>query len=113
MTNAINDGGFIKAVAGSAVSSGDPLELTQLMAIWGNDVASGDTGIAHTKGTFSVLAETGVAWTAGDLIYFDGTDTFTKTATSNTYAGVAFEAKASASAVGYVALNVGGIADGS
>lgn len=50
-------------------------------------------------------AETGVAWTPGDALYWDGTK-LTKTSTSNTLCGHALQPKASAAAVsGLVAYN--------
>lgn len=54
-----------------------------------------------------VAAETGVAWSVGDALYWDATNSrLTKTSTSNTLCGHALEAKASAAAVsGLVAFD--------
>lgn len=53
----------------------------------------------------NVPAETGVAWTPGDALYWDGTQ-LTKTATSNTLFGHALQPKQAAAAVsGLVAFN--------
>jgi predicted RecA/RadA family phage recombinase len=56
-------------------------------------------------GLIEYASETGVAWTAGDKIYWDDTNKrFTKTSSGNTLAGVVYEDKASAAATGFVLL---------
>lgn len=56
-------------------------------------------------GLIEYKAETGVAWTAGDALYWDDTNKqFTKTSSGNTKCAIAYEDKASAAALGSVRL---------
>lgn len=58
------------------------------------------------KGLIEYTSETGVAWTAGDKLYWDDTaKRFTKTLTSNTLCGIAAEDKVSAAGTGLVLLD--------
>jgi predicted RecA/RadA family phage recombinase len=56
-------------------------------------------------GIVEYKAETGVAWTAGDALYWDDTNKqFTKTSSGNTKCAIAYEDKAAATALGCVLL---------
>lgn len=69
----------------------------------------GATVPAAKQGRFSCVAETGVAWTAGDKLYLTaGSQTMTKTSAGNTFAGYAAVAKLSATATGEIVLSVPG-----
>lgn len=70
-----------------------------------NSAAAATLNIYLICGLIEYASETGVAWTAGDKIYWDDTGKkFTKTVASNTLAGIVYEDKASASATGLVLL---------
>jgi predicted RecA/RadA family phage recombinase len=67
--------------------------------------ANGASFQGALEGTFQVTSDTGAAWTAGDLIYWDNTNKyFTKTSTSNSKCGIAGADKASGTALGIVRL---------
>lgn len=69
----------------------------------------GETVPGAIRGRYSCVAETGVAWTAGDKLYLTaGSQTMTKTSAGNTFAGYAATAKLSAAAVGEIVLAVPG-----
>lgn len=70
-----------------------------------NSAGAGVLNIYMIGGLIEYASETGVAWVAGDKIYWDDTGKkFTKTLTSNTLCGIAYEDKASAAATGFVLL---------
>lgn len=100
----------------SAVDSGDICQVGGYLAIAHDDIAANATGPVHVEGVFSVTKAAGTAWTAGQRIYYDATNSnFTPTQTGNQFAGLAFKAAASAATTGYVDLNKGqghdGVAD--
>lgn len=65
----------------------------------------GATVPAAKEGRYTCVAETGVAWTAGDRLYLTaGSQTMTKTSSGNTFAGYAAAAKLSATATGEISL---------
>jgi predicted RecA/RadA family phage recombinase len=71
-----------------------------------NSAALSVANIFLYKGVIEYASETGVAWTAGDKLYWDDTGKkFTKTSASNTLCGIATEDKASAAATGFVLLD--------
>lgn len=71
-----------------------------------NTVGAGLLNVYMICGLIEYKSETGVAWTAGDKIYWDDTANkqFTKTSAGNTLAGIVYEDKASAAATGFVLL---------
>jgi len=86
-----------------AVKVRDSLEL--ITTIKYTNAVANTLNIYMICGLIEYASETGVAWTAGDKIYWDDTNKrFTKTTTSNTLAGIVYEDKASASATGMVLL---------
>lgn len=98
----------IEHTAAADVAAGQILPLSACCAIADVDIANGKVGIAHLDGAWTVTAETGTAWSAGDLIYWDDTNSkATKSATNNTAMGRAYKAKASATATGVVLLGFG------
>jgi predicted RecA/RadA family phage recombinase len=71
-----------------------------------NSAALSVANIFLYTGLIEYASETGVAWTAGDKLYWDDTGKkFTKTSTSNTLCGIAAEDKASAAATGLILLD--------
>jgi predicted RecA/RadA family phage recombinase len=70
-----------------------------------NSALANAANIYMIGGLMEYASETGVAWTAGDKLYWDDTNKrFTKTSTSNTLCALAAEDKASAAATGQVLL---------
>ncbi len=70
-----------------------------------NSAAAGSLNIYTICGLIEYTSETGVAWTAGDKIYWDDTGKkFTKTVGTNTLAGIVYQDKASAAATGMILL---------
>jgi len=103
----VQKSGIIDYTATADISVGDVVELgTAAVGIAQTDIASGDIGAIVTAGLFDVAAETGVAWAIGDIIYWDNANNVaTKTATDNARAGVAVQAKLTATAIGRISLN--------
>jgi predicted RecA/RadA family phage recombinase len=93
--------------SGSAITSGSVVKIGSLMGIAMTDIAA-TTGVGAVaiEGVFGPVAkETGQAWVQGDQLYWDaGNSRFTKTSTSNTAAGHAFEPAASGDTTGYIRL---------
>lgn len=106
MRNHIQRGIGLDLIAPSGgVTSGAPVKIGSIIAIPSTDAAEGETFNGDTEGCFEVPKATGQAWTQGATLYWDNTNSvFTTTATSNTKAGVAIEAAASADATGKVKL---------
>ena len=93
--------------AAADISVGDVVPLgTVAVGIAKTSIANGDTGALATAGQGDVVAETGVAWAIGDVIYWDdATNKGTKTTTNNTRMGTAVAVKLSAAAIGRISLN--------
>jgi len=100
-------GSTVDYTATNAITVGDVVPLgTAGVGIAKTSLATGDFGVLATEGQGDVVAETGVAWAIGDVVYWDATAANgTKTATSNALLGIAISAKASATAVGRISLN--------
>ncbi|MCM0759602.1 DUF2190 family protein [Sporomusa sphaeroides DSM 2875] len=101
------EGSTIDYTAVADISVGDVVPLgTTAIGIAKTNITTGDTGALATAGQGDVVAETGVAWAIGDIVYWDDTaNKGTKTATGNARLGTAIATKASAAAVGRIALN--------
>jgi hypothetical protein len=70
-----------------------------------DDGIIGATVPAAVTGRYTVTAEAGVAWVAGDRIYKTAANqTFTKTAAGNNFAGFVAAAKLAAAVVGEIIL---------
>jgi predicted RecA/RadA family phage recombinase len=70
-----------------------------------NSMAANLSNIFVIGGLIEYASETGVAWTAGDALYWDDAGKkFTKTSAGNTKCAIASEDKASAAATGMVLL---------
>lgn len=115
-TNYLQDGGTVLYTCTGAVSSGDfiPLPGTgTAQKFVGVAVQAGVTGdiiALLTEGVFSVSTKKAAAgaWAVGDDIYLTATGDFTETATSNGYAGVAWEAATTSATTGKIRINFGG-----
>lgn len=106
MTVGPHESEILKATLSGTVTAGDFFDLaTAGVGIYADSGVSGDDVAFYIGGQYRITAETGVAWTAGDILYLAADNTtFTKTVGTNQIAGRAVRDKASASAVGYVKL---------
>jgi predicted RecA/RadA family phage recombinase len=107
MKNYIMSGDTLDLVAPSGgVTSGKGFKVGAIIAIASVTAAAGVTVAGVTEGVFDVDSDTGAAWAAGDVVYWDDTaKVFTKTTTSNTKCGYAVAAKLSADVVGRISLS--------
>lgn len=106
MKNYIAKGHVIEVVAGlGGVAAGDFVLIGSVPAVAITSAAEGDTYTAQCEGVFEVVKATG-AITQGAKLYWDATaKNITTTATSNTLAGWAYAAAASADATVQIKLN--------
>lgn len=108
MKNFLTDGNILEATAPSGgVTSGQPLKVGNLVGVCAKAAAQDEKVAVALCGVFSGLPKaTGTAWNQGDVLYWDDTaKNFTKTSSSNTLAGFAYEGALSADAVGKVLLS--------
>lgn len=105
MKTFVSKGESVDLVAPYAVSSGGGMKVGAIIAIAVMDAAIGATVAALVTGVADVPSDTGTAWSAGDIVYWDDTNkVFTKTTTSNTKAGYVTAAKLSAGTTGRIRL---------
>ena len=116
MNNYIQAGGSVQYTCTGAVTKGDFIGLPAAgtgQKFVGVAIMSGVTGDVIellTEGVFSVSTKKAAAgaWALGDDVYLTATGDFTETATSNGYAGVAWEAAATSATTGKIRINFGG-----
>lgn len=102
-TGGYTSGGFVALPAADATG--------KIVGVVVDTTAAGDTATLMTEGVFSVStkkAGAGEAWVVGDDVYLTSTGDFTETATSNAFAGVAWEASATGATTGKIRINFGG-----
>lgn len=81
----------------AVISVGDIVPLVNLCGVAEVDIAAGEEGVVAIYGVWEVAAETGVAFSVGDKLYWNTADKkATKTSTGNVYLGFAVAPKASA-----------------
>lgn len=115
-TNFIADGSTVNYTCTGAVTSGAFIPLPAAgtgQKLVGVAVIAGVTGDViplMTEGVFSVSTKKAAAgaWVVGDDIYLTSTGDFTETATSNGYAGVAWEGATTDATTGKIRINFGG-----
>ena len=91
---------------GSDVASGDVVVVGTLVCVAMVDIGNGKSGGLATSGVYELAAITTGAFTQGAALYWDATaKKLTTVTTSNTLAGPAWKAKASAEATAWVRLN--------
>jgi len=96
MTNSIAKGDILPYVVPSGgVSSGDLVEINDLVGVAMVDGVEDDVISLCIKGVFEVAKITG-AVTQGAALYHNGTASLTTVASTNTLAGYAYEAALSA-----------------
>lgn len=106
-TNFIQNGETITWTngTGSAVASGDIVAINDLIGVALVDIAASASGAVGVKGVYELPAVTTAAISQGAKVYFDATaGKITPTATDNTLAGIAWEAKIQAGTVARVRL---------
>ena len=115
-TNYIQSGALVEYTCTGAVASGGFVALPAAgtgQKLVGVAVTSGVTGGVinlMTEGVFSLSTKKAAAgaWVVGDDLYLTSTGDFTETATSNGYAGVAWEAATTPATTGKIRINFGG-----
>jgi len=105
-TNIKRDGARLKITATSAISSGDIVEVENVVGVAESDIANGEQGwILLECAVEGVAKATGSTWTAGETLYWNsGGPNFTPSSSGNTKAGVADADAASGDDTGDVLL---------
>jgi predicted RecA/RadA family phage recombinase len=103
--NKISEGGRLIVVAATAKTSG-AVEVNggDTIGIVADTVANGAVYGVHIDGEWELAKNTGVTLTAGEDVYWDGTE-LTTVATSNTRIGVASKAATTTASRGRILLN--------
>lgn len=91
---------------GSAVSSGDPVQVGDRWGIAQADIADGATGILHTRGRFKFTKLSGTAMAQGAFLWWDATNSRVTT-TDQDGPPIGYVAVAAASADTSVEVNIG------
>ena len=92
----MHDSSRIVVTAGGTIVAGNVYKVGNLIGIAETSATSGQKYTLVLDGRHTAApAEPSVAWTQGDVLYWDNTNgRFTKTTTSNTKSGYAASAKA-------------------
>lgn len=104
MKNYIQPGDTIAAIAPAAVLSGAGVLIGSLFGVASGDAASGAEVMLNTTGVYDLPKQTGQAWTAGQLLYWSGTNV-TNVVATNKLIGCALRAELSGATVGRIRLN--------
>lgn len=108
MANFVAAGTSIAVTAPSGgVTGGKTYKVGGMIGVAVASAAEGEQYTLNLKGVYENQDKaTGTAWTKGDVLYWDDTaKKYTKTSTSNTLAGFAYEDAASGDATGSVLLS--------
>lgn len=107
MQNFLSSGKSLGVVAPTGgVTAGQAIKVGSLVGVVHGSAAEGETAVVSLKGVYTLPKATGAAWVQGDTLYWDDTaKKFTKTSTSNTFAGYAAADAASGDATGNVLLS--------
>jgi predicted RecA/RadA family phage recombinase len=102
----VQDGNFLPLPAPYAVTSGQGALIGTQFGVAMSDIANGVVGQFALEGVHTLAKATGIAWTAGILLYWDNAaKNVTNVTTSNTRIGIAVQAQASGDTTGVVRLN--------
>lgn len=104
MKNYIQQGDTIAAIAPATVTSGAGVLIGSLFGVASGDAASGAEVLLSTTGVYDLPKQTGQAWTAGQLLYWSGTNV-TNVVGTNKLIGCAARAELSGATVGRIRLN--------
>ena len=92
----ISDGNSIDHTPGGALASGDVVVQGDLVGVVQRPLAAGELGALAVEGIFDFAKNTGVAFTVGQILYWDDTNNVvTSTATGNKQIGKVVRAAAS------------------
>ena len=104
MKNYIQQGDTIAAIAPANVLSGAGVLIGSLFGVASGDALSGAEVLLNTTGIYDLPKQTGQAWTAGQLLYWSGTNV-TNVVATNKLIGCAARAELSGATVGRIRLN--------
>nr|BDD48067.1 hypothetical protein 18 [Pseudomonadaceae bacterium] len=105
MKNLIERGDTIEFTADADYTSGDPVELTDMICVCANDVANGELGVGVTEGVFELPKVSTDAIAKGATVYLNDAGEITTTATDNSVAGKAWVAAGNPSSTVHVKIN--------
>lgn len=105
MKNFKQQGDTITVVAPGAVSSGDIVQVGQIVGIAITDALSGANVELKRTGIFELPAVSAEVWTDGQVVYFDGTNISDVSAAGKLMVGFAHGAKAAAVVLSEVLLD--------
>lgn len=107
MKNFIQRGENITVAAPAAVTSGDPVQVGDMVGVANGDAASGDPVVISTSGVFELPKATIDDIAVGASVYFDASaGEVTLTSTGNTFIGHAVTAAGNPSSTVAVRLSV-------
>ncbi|MCI0335715.1 MAG: DUF2190 family protein [Planctomycetes bacterium] len=93
----VHEGASVDYTPGADVASGDVVVQGELVAVAKLDIKTGKLGALAVGGVFDFAKNTGVAYTVGQLLYWDdAANVVTTTATGNKLIGKVVRAAASA-----------------
>lgn len=93
MKNFDQHGRTIEFVAAALIAAGDAIPLADMVVVAVDDVAEGEVGVGYAEGVFELPKTAANEIAQGDQVYLTAAGVITSTATSNTPAGKAWEAK--------------------
>ncbi len=88
--------------SGSAISAGDPVDLSDSVGVAIDDIANGTTGPLAMAGVFNLPAATGVSWSRGARVNLAAGEI---TSGAGTVAGLAYNDKSSGDTSCLVSIN--------
>jgi len=90
-------------------TSGELIELVDMVAVVEDTLAAGAVGAAHTTGVFTLTKAAGATtgFTQGDSVYLSGAGAINNTATGDQYVGKAWAAAVTGATSVDVAINFG------
>lgn len=106
MKNFQQNGDTIEFVASGAVSSGDAVELTDMIAVAVDDVANTEIGVGRTRGVFVLPKVEANVIAQGAQVYLNDSGAITTTATDNVAAGKAWAEAGNGATEVAVSINV-------
>ncbi len=93
----VQEGGSIDYTPGGAVAAGDVVVQGDLVGVAKRPIAANELGALAVDGVFDFAKNTGVAYTVGQILYWDDTaNVVTTTASGNKQIGKVARAAASA-----------------
>ncbi len=108
MENFVAEGKTMTVTAGANIASGDVVSIGSGWGIAVADILDTEEGTVNITGVYELTKKDGVAFTQGDLLYWDSDPgELTKTAADGSRIGVAYEDAASDAVLAKVLLIVG------